>query len=34
MPFKDYHLKEYKNENFFGPDFEFCSISLLATLNY
>jgi hypothetical protein len=25
-------LKVYKNENFFGSDFEFCSISLLVML--
>jgi hypothetical protein len=27
-------LKVHKNENFFGSDFEFCTISLLAMLKY
>ncbi len=27
-------LKVHKNENFFGPDFEFCTISLLVLLKY
>ncbi len=27
-------LKVHKNENFFGSDFEFCTISLLVMLKY
>ena len=27
-------LKVHKNENFFGSDFEFCTISLLLMLKY
>ncbi len=27
-------LKVYKNDNFFGSDFEFCTISLLVMLKY
>ena len=27
-------LKVHKNENFFGFDFEFCTISLLVTSKY
>ncbi len=27
-------LKVHKNENFFGSDFEFCTISLLVLLKY
>ena len=29
---KPHHLKVHKNENFFGSDFEFCTISLLVLL--
>jgi hypothetical protein len=28
------HLKVHKNENFFGFDFEFCTVSLLVMLKY
>ena len=28
------HLKLHKNENFFGSDFEYCTISLLVMLKY
>ncbi len=28
------HLKVHKNENFFGSDFEFCTISLLVMLKF
>jgi hypothetical protein len=28
------HLKVHKNENFFGFDFEFCTISLLVMAKY
>jgi hypothetical protein len=27
-------VKVHKNENFFGTDFEFCTISLLVVLNF
>ncbi len=27
-------LKVHKNDNFFGTDFEFCTVSLLVMLNY
>ncbi len=28
------NLKVHKNENFFGFDFEFCTVSLLVMLKY
>jgi hypothetical protein len=31
---RDTALKVHKNENFFGSDFEFCTISLLVMLKY
>jgi hypothetical protein len=30
----DRQLKVHKNENFFGFDFEFCTVSLLIMLKY
>jgi hypothetical protein len=31
---EDHRLKVHKNENFFGFDFEFCTISLLVMSKY